>query len=318
MPDYFMPESNYDLQTARQEFDVIRKLKSKPAQQERAFASHKKQLGIYTTGKQAGCGVPAKEADVALQVYGEFLDLYAELTSTRRSDLKPVATVYHELPASNADRIRWKTVKSKYSNPPHSLEMTASCLMGSEGAYLNDDLEIQHTKALSKTPGYMLEPYWSDIVTVLKTATVCPVTNYSGVIKSGNPPRYFWRATREQLTPIKKVQSTTLGLAETSPALLGLSARSESAQNASRQPTALLTATRSTGKSTKHSARHQNASKQQHTERESRTLKRSQTCIIRHHTCAFEDMPRSYNDVRLCICTLLSSLCGVSMHGTCV
>ena len=134
-------------------------------------------------------------SEVALEVYGDFLDLYAELTNTRRSDLDPLATVYHALPASNADRIRWQTLKSKYSNPPYSFKMSATCLMGSEAASLNNDLEVQHTKALSTMPGYVPEPYWSDIVTVLKTTTICPVTNYSGVMKSGNPPRYFWRAT---------------------------------------------------------------------------------------------------------------------------
>ena len=56
----FMPERKYDLRTARQEFGVIRNLKSKPAQQERAFASFKKRLGLYTKGKQAVCGVPVK------------------------------------------------------------------------------------------------------------------------------------------------------------------------------------------------------------------------------------------------------------------
>ena len=188
---YFMPDRKYDVQEARKEFEIVRSLQQKPAQQGRAFASLSKHFAFTTSGANVVCGVPSTEADSGMQVFTEFLDLYAELKNLKRTDLRPTASIYYGLPASKADQITWKFVKSKYSNPPHLLRMIPICLMGTNASHLNDQLEVVHTKTVNTAPGYILEPYWTDIVTVLKNADICPVRNYSGVMKSGNPPRYF-------------------------------------------------------------------------------------------------------------------------------
>ena len=192
---HFMPERKYDVTEARKEFDVIRALKQKPAQQGKAIASLKKQFGITTSGVNVVCGLPSTEADSAMQVFTEFLGLYAELNNLRRKDLQPTASIYYGLPASQAEQIRWKVLKGKYSNPPYLVRMIPTCLVGTCASHLNDQLEVARKQALNTTPGYILEPYWTDIVTVLENADICPIRDYSGVMKSGNPPRYFWKET---------------------------------------------------------------------------------------------------------------------------
>ena len=60
---------------------------------------------------------------------------------------------------------------------------------------LNDQLlEVSESPTSSiMTPAYVLEPYWSDIVTVLETEDICHTLRGS-VIKRGQPAKYYWTA----------------------------------------------------------------------------------------------------------------------------
>ena len=97
------------------------------------------------------------------------------------------------LAASKAEKIRWNFLRNQYSNRPFLVRMTAVCLVGSDAFHLNDQLEVVFKQALTATPFYI---HWTDIVTVLKSAGICPVRfdeKYSGIMKAGNPVRYYWK-----------------------------------------------------------------------------------------------------------------------------
>lgn len=88
----------------------------------------------------------------------------------------PSKTIYYALPATKADKFSWKVSKSKYSNPPPLVIMIPSSLIDSEGFHLDNELEVpQMPTPLNTTPGYILEHYWTDIITVLSTTDICRV-----------------------------------------------------------------------------------------------------------------------------------------------
>ncbi|KAL3151219.1 hypothetical protein ABBQ38_013060 [Trebouxia sp. C0009 RCD-2024] len=180
---YFMPERKYDLQEARKEFALIRTLKHKRSQQEKALASLKKQFAIITSGVHAACGIPCKEADSGMQAFTEFLDLHAELSKGRAGQQGRSA-------GQGRAGQQGRSAGQMFTLRQRSTMRSRQQKLISEGFRLDDELEVlQKPTPLNATPGYILEPYWTDITTVLNTADICPVRNYSGVIKLGNPPR---------------------------------------------------------------------------------------------------------------------------------
>ncbi len=190
-----MPDRRYDVQETRRLCGEIRSMKEGKSHQKTAFASLRKQLNAAITENFVGVGVPCTQADEALDVYEEFLKLFVELHSINRRQLRACVTVYYGPTSSPADVVQWNRLKQKYSSAPYRMEMSATCLIGSQASVLDDQLKPKTTRHLNREPEFVLEPYWSDIVAVLETADVCHIRNHSGVIKYGQPPRYCWKAT---------------------------------------------------------------------------------------------------------------------------
>lgn len=160
----------------------------------------------------------------------EFWDLYCEVSGLVRAELIIRASVYYQQPATQSDKQQWQSIRTKFSAAPYHMSLIAVCLTGSQATVLNNRLEPCHVKSLGGRgkPSYIREPFWSDIVTVLETAKICLVRNFSGVIKVGDPPKYCWKETPdiqvagtndpvppgpvEQLGPCRNLQCATVGI----------------------------------------------------------------------------------------------------------
>ena len=126
-------------------------------------------------------------------MFQEFANLYAELNNYLRKDIYVIATVYYSLLATLAEVAQWQYLKSKFTAAPYCFTIDASYVVGSKGTHLDDQLRpIAPMETYVNKPGYILEPYWSDIVQVLETEPVCPLHDHGGVSKEGHPPRYFF------------------------------------------------------------------------------------------------------------------------------
>ena len=184
MPAY-MPQRQYDLQQARETFAEVRKMPRK--QQETAIASMKKQYALKIFPPLFGFGVPCQQAGDALELVSAFLDLYCEIKRIAPADLDIRGCVYY-----------LQTVE-------HCQEQVCRCTLSHEfdGSLphrkpsFRARLEPYRARSVAGGVGYIQEPYWSDIVNILEHADVCPVRNFSGIIKAGEPPRYCWKATQD-------------------------------------------------------------------------------------------------------------------------
>lgn len=110
----------------------------------------------------------------------------------------------YKLPTTTANIAQWRRLKSTFSAAPYCFNITASYMTHTQQYYLNDQLEPDQPYGRDDGPIYILEPYWSDIVTILETEDICPIHKYSGVVKRGNPPRYHMRDC-----PLRYLQGTT-------------------------------------------------------------------------------------------------------------
>ena len=138
-------------------------------------------------------GVQSEAGEEGLQALQEFANLYAELNNYRRKDIYVIASVFYSLPATRAEVAQWQLLKSKFTAAPYGFTMDPSYIDGRKGTHLDDRLEpITPMETYSNNPGYVLEPYWSDIVKVLETEPVCVIHGHKGVSKQGHPPRYFF------------------------------------------------------------------------------------------------------------------------------
>ncbi len=191
----YMPQRQYDLQQARETFAEVRKMPRK--QQETAIPSMKKQYVLNINPPSVEFGVPCQQAGDALELVAAVLDLYCEIKRIARANLNIRASIYYRQPASQSDKRQWNIVKGKFAAAPYLMKMTALCLTGSEASDLDDRLEPYRKRSLAGGVGYIQEPYWSDRVNILEHADMCPVRNFSGIIKNGEPPRYCWKARPE-------------------------------------------------------------------------------------------------------------------------
>ena len=194
-----MPEPKWDLKGARVLCDHIRKFKSKPSRRDPPLAAFRNFLGVCMAGKSLSIGVFCEHADIALQVYQEFVTLHADVNNIHRNDFGVIAMVLFGQPATQAQVAQWSRLKAKYSAAPYRFELHAhpDTVIDNKILELNDHLEAASCAHNDmdhhlRTPVvYILEPHWSDILSVLKTQVVCPVRNNSCVVKSGQPQRYI-------------------------------------------------------------------------------------------------------------------------------
>ena len=197
-----IPEDNrsWDLGQTRKVCQDIRRMQ-KPSHRLDAFLNLKKQLDVNTAGYTATTGVPFSEAEVALTVFEEIVSLYADLYHHNRKDIFAAASVYLHVSPAEGVLAQWRRVKAKFSQAPFCYTLcpcsTGNCssAAASPASLLDDHLKpvtpVRDALAL-EIPSYILEPYWSDIVTVLEAEEVCRLYGRPGIRKQGQPARYFF------------------------------------------------------------------------------------------------------------------------------
>lgn len=148
-------------------------------------------------------GMVCEHADTALQVCQEFVTLHADVSNLHRSNFGVTAMALYGQPATQAHVAHYTHLKAKFSAVPYRFELYAhlNTLIDNRLVELNDQLEaaslVIHDDMdhhLHTPAGYILEPYWSDILSVLKTQDVCPVRDSGYIVKSGQLPRYILNA----------------------------------------------------------------------------------------------------------------------------
>lgn len=108
------------------------------------------------------------------------------------------------MPATEAEVSEWCRVKAKFSAAPYNVDMNPvyGHVSVKDGHLCDDDIMLLNDQLLEvsesptssiMTPAYVLEPYWSDIVTVLETEDICHMPRTMGsVVKHGQPAKYYW------------------------------------------------------------------------------------------------------------------------------
>lgn len=75
-----MPKTLWDLKGAKLLCDHIRQVKGKPSRRDPPLAAFKRFLAVHMAGNVIGTHMLCNHADMALQVFQEFVALYTDLT----------------------------------------------------------------------------------------------------------------------------------------------------------------------------------------------------------------------------------------------
>lgn len=187
----FQTLRKYDLDEACEKLAQIRNSRNE-TDRKAAVNAFQKQYAIGTNGVKVTTGVPQDQAEAGLTILEEYAKLHADMLSVSRRRLDVTASVYFDQNPTDNDRNRWKTLRQLFSSS--SMTVFPGTLIGTQMHILDHELRVFHAYSVAGV-GFVPQPYWNDIVKVLETHDVCPVHNFSGVVKKGDT--YCWRDTHD-------------------------------------------------------------------------------------------------------------------------
>lgn len=187
----FQPLRKYDLDEASDKLAQIR-VSHKQSDRKAGVDAFEKQYAIHTSGAKVATGIPQDRAEAGITILEEYAKLHADLLGVSRQRLDVTASVYFDENPTDEDRARWKMLRRLFSSS--SITVFPGTLIGADMHILDDDLRVFHVHSVAGV-GFIAEPHWTDIVTVLETSDICPIHKYSGVIRQGM--RYCWRDAQD-------------------------------------------------------------------------------------------------------------------------